>query len=233
MAAPSTPTSSPTISELGAPRKKTKLTKDAPVFTPGPVRGDCRFPPDEYQDIELAAYHQQFEVTPFGEIADYPRHIPYNSEKKSFLEKTHREHLEGEQRFLVCSSLCQSDEIKSSSTPSRYLVMRPYTLCYGTITLAWSGPHHSSSARVIRKYVHRLSTDRHADQGQTTPAKMLNRNPGLRDICHSITGGALVAQGSKTLRESSIDTDLSQATGFHMRRLKPLHPLSATIYDML
>jgi hypothetical protein len=24
---------------------------------------------------------------------------------------------------------------------------------------------------------------------------MLNRNPGLRDICHSITGGALVAQG--------------------------------------
>lgn len=33
-----------------------------------------------------------------------------------------------------------------------------------------------------------------ADQ-QTTPAKMLNRNPGLREICHSITGGALVAQG--------------------------------------
>lgn len=25
---------------------------------------------------------------------------------------------------------------------------------------------------------------------------MLNRNPGLRDICHSITGGALVAQGN-------------------------------------
>jgi hypothetical protein len=30
---------------------------------------------------------------------------------------------------------------------------------------------------------------------QTTPAKMLNANPGLRDICHSITGGALAAQG--------------------------------------
>jgi hypothetical protein len=25
---------------------------------------------------------------------------------------------------------------------------------------------------------------------------MLNANPGLRDICHSITGGALAAQGS-------------------------------------
>ena len=30
---------------------------------------------------------------------------------------------------------------------------------------------------------------------KTTPAKMLNANPGLRDICHSITGGALAAQG--------------------------------------
>jgi hypothetical protein len=32
---------------------------------------------------------------------------------------------------------------------------------------------------------------------QTTPAKMLNANPGLREICHSITGGALAAQGAK------------------------------------
>ena len=31
---------------------------------------------------------------------------------------------------------------------------------------------------------------------QTTPAKMLNSNPGLREICHSITGGALAAQGT-------------------------------------
>ena len=31
---------------------------------------------------------------------------------------------------------------------------------------------------------------------QTTPGKMLNANPGLREICHSITGGALAAQGT-------------------------------------
>lgn len=30
---------------------------------------------------------------------------------------------------------------------------------------------------------------------QTTPAKVLTMNPGLRDICHSITGGAIAAQG--------------------------------------
>ncbi|CAK7235200.1 hypothetical protein SBRCBS47491_009211 [Sporothrix bragantina] len=30
---------------------------------------------------------------------------------------------------------------------------------------------------------------------KTTPAKMLNLNPGLRDITHSITGGSIMAQG--------------------------------------
>lgn len=36
-----------------------------------------------------------------------------------------------------------------------------------------------------------------ADDAQTTPAKMLNMNPGLRDITHSITGGSIMAQGSR------------------------------------
>ncbi|KAK5071241.1 hypothetical protein LTR64_007745 [Lithohypha guttulata] len=134
---PATPNTTPTMTEMPSPRKRTKLTKDAPIFTAGPIRGQCRFPPDEFQDEELAAHHQQFEVTPFGEIADFPRHIPYNSEKKSFLEKTGREHL----------------EVRTT----------PLFKCTGHM--------------------------------KTAPAKMLNRNPGLRDICHSITGGALVAQG--------------------------------------
>lgn len=30
------------------------------------------------------------------------------------------------------------------------------------------------------------------------PAKMLNMNPGLRDITHSITGGSIMAQGEQT-----------------------------------
>lgn len=40
-----------------------------------------------------------------------------------------------------------------------------------------------------------VSSDKVAYLSQTTPAKMLNRNEGLKAICHSITGGALVAQG--------------------------------------
>lgn len=92
---PSSPASSLGMSDLSSPRKKVKLGKDAAIFTPGPIRGKCRFPPDEYQDEELAIYHQHFKITPFGTIAEYPRHIPYNSEKKLFWERTNRESLEG------------------------------------------------------------------------------------------------------------------------------------------
>lgn len=85
--------------DIGTPvyrHKKQKLCKDAAVFTRGPIRGECRYPPHEDQDDLLAAQHQQFELFPMGEIVKYPRHIPYNSEKKSLLEKTNRECLEGE-----------------------------------------------------------------------------------------------------------------------------------------
>ncbi|KIX03426.1 uncharacterized protein Z518_06978 [Rhinocladiella mackenziei CBS 650.93] len=72
-------------------RKKPRMCKDAAVFQPGKIRGECRYPPHEDQDTYLATKHQMFEVHPIGEIATYPRHIPYNSEKKLFLEKTGRE----------------------------------------------------------------------------------------------------------------------------------------------
>ena len=77
------------------PRKKPKISKDQAVFIRGTIRGECRYPPHEYQDETLAAYHEKFEVFPIGEIAEYPRHIPYNSEKKLFMEKTGRECFEG------------------------------------------------------------------------------------------------------------------------------------------
>ena len=81
------------------PRKKQKISKDAAIFTRGSMRGKCRYPPCEYQDDLLAAQHQQYEIDPMGHIADFPRHIPYNSEKKSFLDKTGRESFEGESRL--------------------------------------------------------------------------------------------------------------------------------------
>jgi hypothetical protein len=79
-------------------RKKQKLSKDAAVFTRGSIRGQCRYPPCEHQDEVLTAHHQQFEIHPIGHIGEYPRHIPYNSEKKSYLERTGRESFEGMNR---------------------------------------------------------------------------------------------------------------------------------------
>lgn len=76
-------------------RKRQKMCKDAAVFKEGTIRGECRYPPDEYQDELLEAKHQMYEVYPIGDIATYPRHIPYNSEKKLFWEKTGRESFEG------------------------------------------------------------------------------------------------------------------------------------------
>lgn len=76
-------------------RKKQKMCKDAPVFKPGTIRGECRYPAHEDQDDSLLAKHELFEVYPLGTIASYPRHIPYNSEKKLYLDKTGRESFEG------------------------------------------------------------------------------------------------------------------------------------------
>ena len=77
------------------PYKKQKMSKDAAIFSKGKIYGEIRYPPCEVQDEKIAAEHQRFQLYPIGHIAEYRRHIPYNSEKKSFLEKTGRESFEG------------------------------------------------------------------------------------------------------------------------------------------
>lgn len=71
------------------------MAKDAPVFREGRIRGELRYPPCEERDDELAAIHEKFQIHPMGKIEQYPRHIPYNSDKKNFQEKTGRECFEG------------------------------------------------------------------------------------------------------------------------------------------
>lgn len=89
-------TSSSTLNSRAPPPKRQKLTKDAPVFTRGKIRGELRYPPCEERDEELARLHREYQIHPMGRIAEYPRHIPYNSDKKSFQERTGRESFEGE-----------------------------------------------------------------------------------------------------------------------------------------
>jgi len=63
--------------------------------------------------------------------------------------------------------------------------------------LALLGSHHFSSAAITPRYVLYIANKSvsQVNQVQTTPARMLNMNPGLKEITHSITGGALAAQG--------------------------------------
>lgn len=79
------------------PTKKPRVAKDAPIFIPGSVRGEVRYPPCVDQvEPTLTEEHAKFSIyPPVEEIADYPRHIPYSSEKKSLMEKTGRESFEG------------------------------------------------------------------------------------------------------------------------------------------
>ena len=91
------------------------MSKDAAIFAKGKIKGEIRYRPCEIQDDETAAQHKRFQIYPMGHITDYCRHIPYNSEKKAFSEKTGRESFEGE------NSQRDFGEAKTSYSLSIYL----------------------------------------------------------------------------------------------------------------
>ena len=71
------------------------MSKDIAIYAKGKIKGEIRYTPCEIQDAEIKQQHERFHVYPTSQIADSCKHIPYNSEKKSFLEKTGRESFEG------------------------------------------------------------------------------------------------------------------------------------------
>jgi hypothetical protein len=118
------------------------MTKDGAVFAKGKIKGEVNFPPFEQFDEETTREVQRFEVYPLGKMREYCRHIPYNSEKKSFLEKTGRESFEGTViRFLqLVSVLTDSD----CSFPVR--IQSPWSrqgLHCDVGLQHWTGSHHS------------------------------------------------------------------------------------------
>lgn len=138
------------------------MAKDGAVFAKGKTKGEVNFPPFEDLGEETIREVQRFQVYPLGKIQEYCRHIPYNSEKKSFLEKTGRESFEVFQYVF-----------KVPGNEKEFTVMWDYNIGLVRITPFFKCCNYS----------------------KTTPAKMLNMNPGLKEITHSITGGALAAQG--------------------------------------
>ncbi|TVY84812.1 hypothetical protein LSUE1_G000833 [Lachnellula suecica] len=150
------------LSSTQSLNKKPKMTKDGAIFAKGKIKGEVNYPPFENLDEGAMREVQKFQVYPLGTIQEYCRHIPYNSEKKSFLEKTGRESFEVFQYIF-----------KVPGDDKDYTVMWDYNIGLVRITPFFKCCKYS----------------------KTTPAKMLNMNPGLKEITHSITGGALAAQG--------------------------------------
>lgn len=106
-----TPSPPPQVTRSGgAPTGlRQKIAKDAAVFNRNPARGEVNYAPFEVSDqcamlskrerLELAEQHRRFKIYPNGSgeeslIRDFVRHIPYNSEKKAFSDKTGREAFE-------------------------------------------------------------------------------------------------------------------------------------------
>ena len=94
----SSATQTPEPSSLTSPPppKRQKIAKDAVILTKTAVHGQIRYPPWETYDSKTMAELRKFSIAPLGEIAEFRRHIPYNSDKKAFLEKTGRGAFEGE-----------------------------------------------------------------------------------------------------------------------------------------
>ncbi|KAI8635206.1 hypothetical protein F5Y19DRAFT_469080 [Xylariaceae sp. FL1651] len=142
---------------------KHKMPKDAAVFTKSKPKGAVNFPPFEKLDATSLRLVGRFQVYPFGKIQEFSRHIPYNSGKKDFYEKTGRESFEVFQYVF-----------KVPGDDTEFTVMWDYNVGLVRMTPFFK----------CCKYP------------KTTPAKMLNSNPGLKEITHSITGGSIMAQGA-------------------------------------
>ena len=88
------------------PVKKQKMTKDAAVFSRGKVQGEIRYPPCDVLDQKVITELQKYSAYPIGKISEFRRHIPYNSDKKTFMEKTGRVAFEGQRMSqMICSDI--------------------------------------------------------------------------------------------------------------------------------
>lgn len=88
---PDTPTSRPS----SPPSKRFKVSKSTVIMVKAQPNGEINYPPYETQDLAIQTAHEQYRLEPRCNIRAFPKHIPYNSDKKSFQEKTGRDAFEG------------------------------------------------------------------------------------------------------------------------------------------
>lgn len=98
------------------PSRRQKMGKDGGLTSPKAPQNPVNYEPTECnapsliltfaQRAELTEQHKRFRLSPFDlprdKIRDFPKHIPYTSEKKGFFEKTGREAFEGKPTHDHC-----------------------------------------------------------------------------------------------------------------------------------
>ncbi|KAJ5621374.1 hypothetical protein N7528_006157 [Penicillium herquei] len=144
------------------PGKSGAMPKDAPLFREGGTRGEVRYPPNEDRTPELARIHREWRIFPAENIGHYPRNIPYQSDKKSFQDKTGRDYFNVFQYTF-----------KVPGDETEWMIMWDYNIGLVRTTHLFKCIGHT----------------------KTAPGRVIANSAGLRDICHSITGGSLAAQG--------------------------------------
>lgn len=82
------------------------MTKDTGGFVKSRAKGTVNYPPFENLDEACLGEMRHYQINPFGRIQDFCRHIPYNSGKKNFFDKTGRESFEGQQNTTCRSMTC-------------------------------------------------------------------------------------------------------------------------------
>ncbi|RDA91647.1 hypothetical protein CP533_0079 [Ophiocordyceps camponoti-saundersi (nom. inval.)] len=121
------------------------------------THGPVRFPPFEQVDAGAMREVAKFQISQFGQIYQYSQHIPYNSTKRNFFEKTGRESIEA-----------FGYEFRIPGQQAPYKVMWDYNIGLVRMTPFFKCLGYP---------------------------KMLDKNPGLREVSPSITGGSVGAQG--------------------------------------
>ncbi|GIZ42083.1 hypothetical protein CKM354_000536300 [Cercospora kikuchii] len=187
--APPTPAySSCTYSQGGTPRpetpltpspKRQKLVKDAAMFIRNRPQGEINYPASEcseefeclapHQRQELAQQHLNFHLYPSGRGED-GRIEDYARRIPYSSEKKEFLTKTGRDAFEVFQ---YTFVVPNDPNRKEHVVMWDYRIGLVRITPFFKALQHT----------------------KTTPAKALSTNAGLKELAHSITGGALVAQG--------------------------------------
>ena len=128
-------------SMLGA-RRRVKMSKPTSLLIKASPTGIIRYPPCEVQDDVIRAAHQDFQVQSICKIKEFPRHIPYNSDKKTFQEKTGRDAFEGEHEELLMKCLKLTSNSISLYLSNARRPTREGTTRRHVGLQRWLGPNH-------------------------------------------------------------------------------------------